>query len=62
MESKEQPTNASPKCDLCEQKMNPTVKVYNNHTFLCAACFHHMKNLPEIVAKSLERFLIGNVV
>lgn len=49
------------KCDLCEQKMNPTVRVYNNNTFLYAVCFHHMKNLPDIAAKSLERFLIGNV-
>lgn len=50
------------KCELCEQKMNPTVKIYNNDTRLCKTCFHQMGKLPDIVAKSVERFLIGNVV
>jgi hypothetical protein len=50
------------RCDLCEQKINPTVKIYNNDIRLCKACFGHMENLPEVVAKSVERFLIGNVV
>ena len=50
------------RCDLWEQKINPTVKIYNNDTRLCKACFGHMENLPEVVAKSVERFLIGNVV
>jgi hypothetical protein len=50
------------KCELCEQKMNPTVKIYNKDTHLCKVCFHHMERLPDIVAKSVERFLIGNVV
>ena len=50
------------RCDLCEQKMNPTVKIYNNDTRLCKTCFDHMESLPEAIAKSVERFLIGNVV
>ncbi len=62
MKSDEQPIHALQKCELCEQKMNPTVKIYNNDTRLCKACFHHMEKLPEVVAKSVERFLIGNVV
>lgn len=56
------PSNTPPKCELCELKMNPTVKIYNNHTRLCTACFYQMEKLPEIVAKSVERFLLGNVV
>jgi recombinational DNA repair protein (RecF pathway) len=50
------------KCGLCEQKMNPTVKIYNNDTRLCKTCFDHMENMPDVVAKCVERFLIGNVV
>jgi hypothetical protein len=50
------------RCELCEQKMNPTVQIYNNDTRLCKTCFDHMGSLPEVVAKSVERFLIGNVV
>jgi hypothetical protein len=50
------------KCELCEQKMNPTVKIFNNDTHLCKACFNHMENMPKVVAKCVERFLIGNVV
>jgi hypothetical protein len=60
--SNEQSIEAHQKCELCEQKMNPTVKIYNHNTRLCKACYQHMGNLPEIVAKSVERFLIGNVV
>jgi len=62
MNSDEQSSEAIPKCDLCEQKMNPTVRIYNDDTRLCSACFHLMQNLPEIVANRVERFLIGNVV
>ncbi len=62
MKSDEQTINALQKCELCEQKMNPTVKIYNNDTRLCKACFHHMEKAPDIVAKCVERFLIGNVV
>jgi hypothetical protein len=50
------------KCELCEQRMIPTVKIYNNNTRPCKTCFHHMESLPEVVAKCVERFLIGNVV
>ncbi len=62
MKSIEQPIDASPKCERCEQKMNPTVKIYNDNIQLCKACFDHVEILPELVAKSVERFLIGNVV
>ncbi|MGD9006809.1 MAG: hypothetical protein PVG41_02750 [Desulfobacteraceae bacterium] len=50
------------KCELCEQKMNPTVKIYNDDTRLCKTCFDHIENMPEVVAKCVERFLFGNVV
>lgn len=49
-------------CELCDQKMNPTVMIYNHHTRLCTSCYHHMEKMPDLVAKSIERFLIGNVV
>ena len=62
MNSDEQSNEAIPKCDLCERKMNPTVRIYNDNIRLCTACFQHIENMPEIVAKSVERFLIGNVV
>lgn len=61
MNSGNQIIDSSQKCELCEQKMNPAVKIYNNIR-LCKACFHHMEKLPDVVAKSVERFLIGNVV
>lgn len=50
------------KCGLCEQKMNPTVKIYNSDTRLCRTCFDRMEKMPEVVAKCVERFLVGNVV
>ncbi len=49
-------------CDLCEQKINPTVRIYNNDIRLCSKCFDHIEKIPEAVAKSIERFLLGNVV
>ena len=51
-----------PKCDLCEKTMNPTVKVYHDHTRLCKSCYAHMEKMPEILARCVERFLCGNVV
>lgn len=62
MHSDDQLSETVPKCDLCERKMNPTVRIYNDNTRLCSACFHHVEKLPDIVARSVERFLIGNVV
>ncbi len=62
MNSDEQSNEAIPKCDLCEREMNPMARIYNHHTRLCKACFSHVEKMPEIVAKSVERFLIGNVV
>ena len=62
MKSYKQLTDAPHKCELCEQKMNPTVNIYNNDTRLCNGCFEHMAKTPEVVANCMERFLIGNVV
>jgi formylmethanofuran dehydrogenase subunit E len=62
MKSDKQITDALKKCELCEQKMNPTVNIYKNDTRLCKGCFEHMANMPEVVANCVERFLIGNVV
>ena len=62
MQSYKQSIDPLQKCELCEQKMNPTAKIYKNHIHLCKACFHYMGGMPEIAAKRIERFLIGNVV
>ena len=62
MKSDEQSNQAIPKGDLCERKMDPTERIYNHNMHLCSVCFQHIQNMPEIVAKSVERFLIGNVV
>jgi hypothetical protein len=50
------------KCELCEQAMNPTIHIYKDQICLCKTCFGHMQQMPEILEKSVERFLIGNVV
>lgn len=62
MNSEDQLGKTIPRCNLCERKMNPTVRIYNDNIHLCSACFHRIRNLPEIVAESVERFLLGNVV
>jgi hypothetical protein len=62
MRSDEQSTDTLQKCELCDHKMNPTVKIYIDDTRLCKACFNHMGNMPGIVEKCVARFLIGNVV
>jgi hypothetical protein len=62
MNSDYQSSEAIPECDLCERKMNPTVRIYNDIICLCSPCFHHIQNLPKNAAKSIERFLVGNVV
>lgn len=49
-------------CELCEKKRNTETRVFSNDTHLCEVCLNHVEKLPEIVAKSVERFLIGNVV
>ncbi len=61
MKADDQSRDVIPCCDLCEQKMNPTVNIYNDIR-LCSECYQHIQNLPQIVAKSVERFLIGNVL
>ena len=53
---------AAANCQLCEQEMNPTGYPLNEEIVLCRGCYHHMKRLPEVVIKSVERFIIGNVV
>jgi hypothetical protein len=62
MEKTSQTKDVQNKCDLCEQTMNPTIHIYKDRTFLCKACFGHMQQMPEPLVKSVERFLIGNVV
>ena len=61
MKSDNQSIDPLQKCELCEQKMNSAGIIYNNID-LCKAYFHPMEKLSEVVAKSVERFLIGNVV
>ena len=62
METNTPTKDVQKKCDLCEQTMNPTAHLYKDWTCLCKACFGHMQQMPEPLAKSVERFLIGNVV
>lgn len=62
MNSDYQSNETIPRCDLCERKMNPAVRIYNNIISLCSPCFHRIQKLPENTAKSVERFLAGNVV
>ena len=62
MESNKTNMDTAKKCDMCDQKMNPTVNAYKEDTRLCAACFGHMQCVPEHLARSVERFLIGNVL
>ena len=49
-------------CDLCQRRMNPTIHIYRDDTRLCNDGFCQLESAPEVVAKSIERFLIGNVV
>lgn len=49
-------------CNLCERGMNPTINIYNDDTRLCNDCFYQLERAPEMVAKSIEWFLVGNVV
>jgi UV DNA damage repair endonuclease len=62
MKLEKQTFSTNQKCNLCEQKMNPTVNIYKEHHHLCKACYQRMQNIPEMVAKSVERWLNGNVV
>lgn len=60
--SDEKSVDVRMQCTLCEQKMNPSVRVYNDHICLRSACYCRMQNLSETAARSIERFLMGNVV
>lgn len=62
MNSDDQMKKTNARWGLCERKMNPTVRIYDDNAHLCSTCLHRLQNLPEIVAKSIERFLVGNVV
>lgn len=62
MQTEKQSFSACLACDLCEQKMNPTVNIYKSDHKLCTACLQHLQTVPEAVAKSVERWLNGNVV
>jgi hypothetical protein len=62
MQSDQKTIGTLKSCDLCDQKMNPTIHIYGDDTRLCNDCFYRLERAPEMVAKSMERFLIGNVV
>lgn len=49
-------------CELCGQKVDLEMKVNINDLRLCEVCHHQIKRMPEMVAKGVVRFLIGNVV
>ena len=61
-EEKKEQADGIQRCEMCEQKANPTIYVYKNDTQLCSACYHKMNILPEMVADNLSRFLLGNVI
>ncbi|MCP4744641.1 MAG: hypothetical protein GY874_00640 [Desulfobacteraceae bacterium] len=48
-------------CDLCDQTRNQVSNKYNGNCF-CPNCSNCMEDVPNNLAKSVERFLIGNVV
>jgi hypothetical protein len=62
MQSDQKTIETLQNCDLCERRMNPTINIYRDDTRLCNDCFCRLERAPELVAKSMERFLIGNVV
>ncbi len=49
-------------CHLCEQKMNRSAYLFTKEIVICGVCYHHLERLPEVVIRSVERFLIGNVM
>ena len=51
-----------PLCDMCGEKMNPTINIYRENICMCKYCFSSVGNVDGIIGKSLERFLLGNVV
>jgi hypothetical protein len=61
MKADELSRDVIPNCNLCDEKMNLTLDSRND-IYLCSECFQHTQDSPQIVAKSVERFLIGNVV
>lgn len=62
MNSEQQTIETPPNCDLCQRKMNPTIHIYKQDTHLCNDCFSQLESVPLVVAKCVERFLIGDVV
>jgi formylmethanofuran dehydrogenase subunit E len=62
MERKETIVPVDQRCDLCERLMNPTVNIYKDDYRLCNACYYQMGQMPLVVVKCVERFLVGNVV
>jgi ribosome-binding protein aMBF1 (putative translation factor) len=62
MKSDQLPIDIPQYCDLCQRRMNPTIHIYGEDTRLCNDCYCQLESAPEVVAKSIERFLIGNVV
>ena len=62
MESNNKNMDTAKKCEMCDRKMNPTVNVYKEDTRLRTARFGHLQGVPEHLARSVERFLIGNAL
>jgi Zn finger protein HypA/HybF involved in hydrogenase expression len=51
-----------PKCERCDRETKPTAIIFREQRYLCPACCEHLRKLPAIVVKYIERVLIGNVV
>jgi hypothetical protein len=62
MEVTEMSVPVGQRCDLCERLMNPTVNIYKDAYHLCNDCYDQIWQMPPVMAKCVERFLIGNVV
>ena len=50
-------------CDRCEKRVtDKLIHRTASWLLLCQDCLHYMESLPNVLEKSVERFLLGNVV
>ena len=62
MKSEQNPIQIHGNCDLCGQRMAPSMTDNREHAHLCRDCALHMEAMPETLATCVARFLIGNPV
>ena len=50
-------------CDFCEKKLTPSRHHQaESDLLLCRSCFVYMASLPPTAEKTVQRFLLGNVL